>query len=211
MKPDLTTTTVAAAAIVSAAAPAAQAHAVEELISKIKSQDDKVRGPAWQKAGPAGAAAVKPLAEVMTSADFEVARAAKRALWQIVRYAGRHGADDERRAVSRELIGLLEGQPAAVRREALWMLSEIGSRRAVKPIATLLSDREVREDARAALERIPGTESVEALQAALNSVADEFKPAVAQSLRVRGVEVSGYPSQKLTPTRPAPGSTPKTL
>ncbi len=211
MKPELATPTIAAAAILSAAAPAARAQAVDDLLAKIKDKDDKVRGPAWQNAGPAGAPAVKPLAAVMSDPDFEIARAAKRALWQIVRYAGRPGADEARRAVSRELIPLLEGQPAPVRREVLWMLSEIGTRRAVRPIAVLLADREVREDARAALERIPGDESLNALRAGLESVPEEFKPAVAHSLRVRGVEVSGYPSQKLTPTRPAPGSTQKTL
>ncbi|MHC1768012.1 MAG: hypothetical protein AB9869_27710 [Verrucomicrobiia bacterium] len=87
MKPELATTTVAAAAILSAAAPAARAQAVDDLIAKIKDKDDKVRGPAWQTAGPAGAPAVKPLAAVMSDPDFEIARAAKRALWQIVRYA----------------------------------------------------------------------------------------------------------------------------
>jgi len=37
----------------------------------------------------------------------------------------------------------------AVRREVLWMLSEIGDGDAIAPMAALLTDKDVREDARA--------------------------------------------------------------
>jgi HEAT repeat protein len=211
-KSDLTNAAVAASGVLAAATlSAADQQAIDDLIAKIKDKDDNVRTVAWQNAGSIGAPAVKALAGVMTDPDMEVARAAKRGLWKIVRHAGRPGADDERQAVSRQILALLEGQPTVVRREALWMLSEIGGKDAVKPIASLLSDRDVREDARAALERIPGSESVAALQSGLESAPEEFKPALAQSLRVRGVKVTGYPSQKLVPTRPASPTAPKTL
>ncbi len=91
------------------------------------------------------------------------------------------------------------------------MLSEIGDQDAVKPLTALFKDRDTREDARAVLERIPGQASLDALQAALGSVPEEFKPAIANSLRVRGVKVSGYPSQKLVPTRPAPTGAAKNI
>lgn len=211
MKSSLTGATIAAATVMAATLSAAENRSVDELIAKIKNKDDKVRGPAWQNAGTAGPAAVKPLAAVMTDSEMEVARAAKRALWKVVRHSGRPGADSERNAVAKELVSLLEGQPTPVRREALWMLSEIGGADVVKAVAGLLTDRETREDARAALERIPGKESVAALKAALDSVPEEFKPAIAQSLRVRGVKVEGYPSQKLIPTRPSKTGESKTV
>ena len=69
-----------AATAIASASHAAEAASVDDLVAKIKSTDDKVRGPAWQGAGPVGAPAVKPLAAVMTDADFEIARSAKRAL-----------------------------------------------------------------------------------------------------------------------------------
>jgi hypothetical protein len=202
----------AAAATFTAASlsAASSAQSVDELLRKIKDNDDAVRGPAWQAAGPIGAPGVKPLAAVMSDPDMEVARAAKRALWKIVRHAGRPGADDERKAVAGELVTLLAGQPTTVGRETLWMLSEIGGPEAVPSMAALLAGRELREDARAALERIPGKESLAALQAGLASVDEGFKPAIAQSLRVRGVKVDGYPSQKLVPTRPLGAGSAKT-
>jgi len=180
------------------------ATTVEELIARIKDKNDKVRAAAWQSAGNIGAAAVKPLAAVITDADVEVGRAAKRGLWAIVHHAGRPGADDEKKPVVAALAGLLDdGQPPAVRREALWMLSEIGGDESVDPIAAILKDKELREDARCALERIPGDKSLAALRAALDSVPAEFKLAVAQSLRTRGVAVDRqkYPCQKLVPRK----------
>lgn len=198
--PPLAATTVALITITTAA-NAAQAAAVDDLIAKIKSSDDKLRGPAWQSAGPCGAPAVKPLAAVMTDADFEIARSAKRALWQIVRHAGRPGAAKEAKAVVTELIPLLASAGTPVRREVLWMLSEICGDEAVEPMAALLTDAELREDARCSLQRLPGGKATAALKKALGSAPEDFKYALAESLRARGEKVSGYPSKKLVPTK----------
>jgi hypothetical protein len=81
------------------------------------------------------------------------------------------------------------------------MLSEIGDDKAVDPLAALLTDKDLREDARAALQRIPGKKSLAALKAALATAPEDYKPAIAVSLRVRGVPVAGYPSKKLVPTK----------
>jgi HEAT repeat protein len=179
-----------------------QNKVVDELLAGVKNASDKVRTQAWLDAGKAGAAAVKPLAKVMTDGDLEVARAAKRALWQIVHHTGRPGANEEKRAVETELIGLLgDDQPASVRREVLWMLSEIAGRSSIKPIAELLRNAELREDARMALERIPAKGAAAALKAGFEAAPEDFKPNLAQSLRKRGQEVKGHPSQKLVPSK----------
>jgi hypothetical protein len=51
------------------------------------------------------------------------------------------------------------------------------------------------------LERLPGDESIAALQAALKSVPAEFVINVAHSLRARGIAADGPPCQKLQPTK----------
>ena len=192
----------AAAGVMSGVAGAARKKAVDKLMAGIRDDNDKVRTEAWQSAGEVGAPAVEALAKVMTDEDLEVARAAKRALWKIVRVAGRPGAGNERRAVVGKLVELLgEEQPVPVRREVLWMLSEIGTRRSIKPIAAELSNRELREDARMVLQRIPSRSAVAALKAGLKAAPEDFKLNIAQSLRQRGVEVSGYPCVKLVPTK----------
>jgi HEAT repeat protein len=191
-----------AADLTAQTASTAQAPGLDELIAGIKSDSAEKRTESWQSAGRIGAPAVKPLAKVMTDDELEVARAAKRALWQIVRYAARPGANRERRAVETELTGLLsDDQPVAVRREVLWMLSEIGTRRCIKPIAWLMGNKELREDARMALERIPTMWAVAALKTGFEAAPEDFKYNIAQSLRKRGEQVDGYPCQKLVPTK----------
>jgi HEAT repeat protein len=168
----------------------------------IRDDNAKVRTKAWLSAGEVGAAGVKPLARVMSNKELEVARAAKRGLWKIVRHVGRPGAGNEKRTVVGKLVELLgDEQPVPVRREALWMLSEIGTRKSIKPIAALLSNRELREDARMVLQRIPSKSAVAALRAGLKAAPEDFKLNIAQSLRQRGVKVRGLPCVKLVPTK----------
>lgn len=172
-----------------------------DLIAQLKSADDAVRGAAWQGAGPVGAAAVPLLAALMTDENFETARAARRALGVIVRHAGRPGARQETRAVAKQLVALLAAPTAPVRREALWLLSEIGDDDVVAPMAALLDDRDLRDDARATLLRIPGRKSTAALRSAFDRCADDFKFALADSLRLRREQVPGHASRKLVPTK----------
>jgi len=176
---------------------------IDELVSKISGKDEGARGEAWQNAGPLGAPAIKPLTPLMADKDTEVRRAATRAAWKIVRHAGRPGAEKEAAAVSAALLGLLgDDQPEVVRREVAWMTSEIAGDEAVDPLAKLLKDKDLREHARAALQRIPGQKSLAALKTALEAAPEDYKPALAESLRRRGVEVPGIKSLKLVPARP---------
>ena len=178
---------------------------LDELIAKIKSTDANVRAAAWQSAGALGAAAVKPLAQLITHDDLEVGRAAKRGLWVLVRYVGRPGADKDQRAVETELCDLLgDDRPDAVRREVLWMLSEIGGAEtvaAIREIPNVLENKAIRDDARCAVERIPIRAAVWALEDGLEVAPDDVKPAIAHSLRVRGRKVRDYPSEKLVPKK----------
>jgi len=215
-----------AAGPVGAAAPGAEAAAkltLDELVAKIKDTDPEVRTAAWLRAGEVGAPAVRPLADIVgemetevsrlakspqgakakeTIYKLEVGRAAKRALWQIVHHAGRPGASAEKKAVLQEMISLLrDNRPTSVKREVLWMLSDLGGDESVEPVAAFLSDKQLREYARMVLERIPGPKSLAALKAGFAAAPEDFKLNIVQSLRARGVEVPGYPCRKLVPTR----------
>ncbi len=180
---------------------------VNELIAAITDPDDKVRAAAWEDAGKYGAAAVKPLADVMTDDRPEVARAAKHGLWKVVRYVGRPGADQQREQVEAELCGLVNGdRPDAVIREVLWMLSEIGGNatiEAIREVTDMMDRKEIRDDARSTIQRIPGDFAITTLEEALDFAPDDFKANLAQALRKRGVKLSerDYPCQKLVPTK----------
>jgi len=176
---------------------------LHNLLADIQSSHPHVRTTAWQLAGRVGAVAVQPLAKVVDDGEMEVSRAAKRAMWQIVRHVGRPGGDrKEKDAVVNELLVVLNGTKSVpVRREVVRMLSEIGGDESVPAVSSLLSHGDLREDARMTLERIPGEASLQALKNALNSAPKEFKPNLAQSLRARGVKVQGFPCKKLVPTK----------
>lgn len=177
---------------------------LEELVTGIRSDKPGVRTAAWQQAGTIGASAVKPLAKLCTEEDLEVRRAARRGLERIVRTVGAPGVQSAKPAVIRELLALLvDNQPIALRRDILWLVSEIGGGESVEPIARLLKHRVLHEDARMVLERIPGEESLASLRDALGSVPEDFRLNIAQSLRARGdaVDPERYPCQKLVPTK----------
>ena len=175
---------------------------LDMLLKSIQSSDDTVRAAARDGAGPVGAKAIAPLAKIAISAELETARAARQAIQKIVYHAGRPGADAEAKAVAAELVALLASQqPAQFLRDVLWMTWQIAGEEAVEPVAALLKNAELREDARMALERLPGDKAVAALKAGLVSAADDFKPNLAHSLRVRGVKTPGVTDLRLVPTK----------
>jgi len=180
---------------------------LDALLERIKSDDPDVRTAAWQAAGGVGPSALVPLSKIVAKGELEVSRAAKRAMWKIVRTVGAPDRCECKEAAEGVLIGLLGSeQPLSVRREVFWMLSEIGGDRAVEAIRDLpdvVDDKDVREDARCALERIPTDFAVETLEEGLEIAPREFALAIAQSLRARGVKVNQerYPCQKLVPTK----------
>jgi len=175
---------------------------LEKLIAQIQSPEDALRAAARDNAGPVGARAVLPLAKLAAGDKLEIARAAQRAIQNIVYYAGRPGVEGGAKAVAAELLKLLgDSQPVQLRRDVLWMTWQIAGEEAVAPVAALLNNAELREDARMALERLPGGKATAALQAALATAADGDKPALAHSLRVRGVETPGAPDLRLKPTK----------
>jgi len=175
-----------------------------ELVKEIQSAKPETRTAAWQQIGTAGAPAVKPLAKLCTDENMEIRRAARRGLERIVRTVGAPGVQPAKLAVIRELLGLLgDSQPVALRRDILWLLSEISGGESIESIAALLKHETLREDACMVLERIPGEKSLNALRNALRSVPLDFQSNVAQSLRARGeaVDPKKYPCQKLVPTK----------
>lgn len=177
---------------------------VEILLRGLGSDDDAIRGPAWQGAASAGPPAIVPVAALLTDPRTENARAARRALYRIVRQAGRPGGEADAKRAETELVALLKSPEGRVRRTAIALLSEIGGDYAVAPLERSLADSEVREEARQALTRIPGSEATAALRRAHRSAPDAFRAALAESLRSRGEAVSDPASEKdkKTPSKP---------
>jgi len=158
------------------------------FLSQIKSDDSAVRYAAWRSAGPMGAEAIKPLADLMKEDDRKVGKAAKEAAQQIVHHAARPGAQDEARAVADALVKVAASpRPRMVRSNALYWLGLVGDDAVVPALVKLLGDREIREDARMALERLPSDDALRALRDAAKTVSPDFRPNIEQSLRNRAM------------------------
>ncbi|MBI5092182.1 MAG: hypothetical protein HZB26_07005 [Candidatus Hydrogenedentes bacterium] len=189
MNPRLYTIRIAALASLVLVAMATEARAADaqSLLAGVTNASADARAEAWKSAGPVGAAAIAPLGKHLAGADPGVTKAARAALVTIVAYAGRPGAaPTEGAAVAAELAKLLDKSvPDAARREVLNQLSLIAKDAEVPAIAAVLDEPTLAEDARMALERIPGDASVNALIAALDKAPEQLRGPIAASLAQR--------------------------
>ncbi len=171
---------------------------VKALLEKVTSSSADTRFASRSEAAQVGAPAVAPLAKLIGEVPeaikegkqrLEVAITARAALERAVHHAGRPGADAERKAVAAELAGVLAGEPPAkVKREVLHLIAHVAGDDEVSRVAKLLddADKNVRETARLALERIPGPASLSALVEAAKGHADERKPDLLFSIGKKG-------------------------
>jgi len=157
-----------------------------DLLDQLQSPDANVRYKAWRSAGPTGAEAIPGLGDLMASPDKSIAKCAKGALETITHYAARPGSPTEARAVSNNLLKLADStRPHMVRADALTLVAYVGDGHCVPTLVKLLNDYDVHEEARLALERIPGSASLNALKKAATSVPENYKANIAQSLHDR--------------------------
>ena len=162
---------------------------ITEFIEKMKSPEADVRYAAWKAAGPVGAPAVVSLADLAASPDKGIAKSARGALQNIVHYAARPGARAEAHAVSVELLKIASdgNRPRTVRADTLNWVGFTADSRTVPGVARLLADEQMRDEARMALERVPGSAATGALRQAAQNSPDDFRPALQQSLHNRAL------------------------
>jgi len=158
-----------------------------QLLNDIKSSDGKTRLKAQQTCGPVGASAISPLAELAVSTDKGVAKAARGAMETIAHYSARPGAGGEAKAVSAELLKVAQtNRPKQIRANALHLLGyTTNDGKTVEYIAELLLNNELWDEARMALERIPGNAATNALKNAAKNANEEMRPHLEQSLKNR--------------------------
>jgi len=193
-------TALSAAVLLVVAGVGASGSEVDEFLIRIQDESADVRYAAWKAAGPMGPRAVVPLGDLMAGGDRGVAKAATEALANIAHYSARPDAPaSERQAVASELIKLLSpDRPSGVRAEALHLLSCVGGAEAVDAAADLLTDPQLRDAARMALQRMPGKEATRALIEGLDAAATEFKPRIIEALGQRADAAAIGPLMKLT-------------
>lgn len=160
----------------------------QEFLAAIKGADAEARYRAWIAAGPQGASAIVGLAEAMASGDRWVARAARFALERIAHHAARPGARREAQAVAAELLKVaVSGAPDGVRSHAVHLLGFVSEGRNAGDLGKLLDEAGVRDEARMALERLPGRDAHRTLERAAERESSEFKAALQQSVENRNL------------------------
>jgi HEAT repeat protein len=167
----------------------AASPAANDLLANIQHGDTAARYAAVKQATLVGTDAIVPLADAHGGSDPAAAKAAGEAIRRIVHHAGRPGATAETKSACAQLQRLAGKEyPREVRTNAIGFLGSIGDKDAVPALVALLPDKEVSEDARMALERIPGREADTALRTASRSM-PESREALEQSLRHRNIRL----------------------
>ena len=158
---------------------------VVELWVNVNSDKVETRTAAWNEMGKLSEKII-PLSDLCSSEDKPVSKAAKGLLEAIAHRAARPGAKEEAKEVSEKLLDVASSsRPVLVRAWALHLLGFTADGRAVPKIARLLEVPEVQEEARLALERIPGSAATSALKSASKKTVAPFRSNVEQSLRAR--------------------------
>ena len=164
-----------------------QGGGMEEWLARVASPDGNVRQAAWLEAAKYGAPAIVPLGQLLAGEDKSVARAARLAMEVIVADAGKPGNEAKRAATSRALGEALKTQPPVTARQTeIRMLALVGGDEAAPLLGSLLADKDVGEDARQALARIPGPAATQALIEGLSHAAPERQVGFINALARRG-------------------------
>ncbi|BCW98350.1 MAG: hypothetical protein KatS3mg024_1177 [Armatimonadota bacterium] len=159
-----------------------------QLIEAIRGTDADARWSAAENAAGAGAEAIPELAQVMDGNDPEKAKAARVAMDRIALASTAPGDEERRRQVSEALAAVARGDGAlAARRHAVRLLGLAGGEEACDTLAALIGQKDLREDARMALQRIPGKAADRTLERAARNAPAGYESALRRSLQDRKV------------------------
>ncbi|MBI4558813.1 MAG: HEAT repeat domain-containing protein [Candidatus Hydrogenedentes bacterium] len=162
----------------------ARAGEVDQLVSDLSGSDDAKRVSALQRLPRYGTDAIAPLLSLLGNENPIVAKAGFDALWAIANEVSQPGREEARREAAGLLLPLLAPERSEEeKRKGLRLLAiTVPPGANVSHIAALLDDPNLREPARATLERINTKESATALCAALPAAEPEFVCALLDAL-----------------------------
>jgi HEAT repeat protein len=168
----------------------AENQALFALLLAIQGQDKEARVAAIEKAPLVGTRAIVPLGGICSGPDRGAAKAAGEALRRVVHHTARPGATAERKAATTQLLRMTRKEwPRQQRVEALYLLGLVGGSESIPAIMEQMKDPDVNEEARMALERIPGAAATHALQRASRTATPNLRPAIEQALRHRAARM----------------------
>ena len=162
----------------------AETNTMKDFLNQVQNGDSPARYAALKVAAQYGPSSILPLADIMGGPDPTASRAAEECLKRIVHHEARPG-NSRKPAVAALEQTLTNNRPRKVRSLGLHLLGFLGDRSSVKAIVPVLSEPDLRENARMALEQIPDPAAERALSDAMRTASAEFKPGLQQSIHHR--------------------------
>ncbi len=149
---------------------------IGSLVSDLAGPDDHDRVVARQLLPREGMDALPALIPLLDRKEPHIAKAAYTVIWDILNEAARPGLETDRaRATDLLMALLLDEKSAEIRTTALKLLAiAVPEGYDVGPIARLLQDAELREEARTTLERIATPQACAALRVAIGDADPQF-------------------------------------
>jgi HEAT repeat protein len=172
------------AVLVALLQPSAHASRIDDLIAALAGKNEPARSLARQLLPREGIQVVPRILPLLRAETAAVREAAFNVLADIANEASAPGHEADRAAVTARLMSLLQpDQPAQIKIRGLRLLPiVIPPDSDVRPVAALLSDRELRERAREALEETGTAASRTALRTHLAHADPDFACALLNSL-----------------------------
>ncbi len=163
-----------------------------DFLARVGSKERDARFDAWRAAGAESPDNLPELAKLAASENPSVARAGREAMTTMTHSVGKDEASPKRKEVAAQLtaIGTSDAYTIPIRTHALRLLSLVGGPDSGEPVAKLLKNADLREEAIFCLERIPGKESEGAMMTALSQVPPEFRARVMAALGHRRVALA---------------------
>ncbi|MBI5092404.1 MAG: HEAT repeat domain-containing protein [Candidatus Hydrogenedentes bacterium] len=165
-------------------AVAARGADVDGLVQALGGDDEIARSQARQFLAREGANAVPKVLPLLSSPDANVWNAAFNVLADLATAVSTPGREEEREAVTNDLMTLVApSQSAEIKERGLRLLPlVIPEGHSVAPVAALLKDPELKEKARAALQESGTAVACKALVAALSKAGPDFQCALLNSI-----------------------------
>lgn len=179
---------------------AAAAEAEDRFLQGLRSDDEDANYESWSSAADMDPSVIPAVSELLLSKKPNVRKAAEESLKNIVHSVGKvidprslganagrpddPGRMDPRQRVVAQLRSIVDGnkRQQVEKATALRHLSLIATTDDVPSIAAHVHNAQLREEVVFCLERLPGKAAEEALLAALQGAADDFKPRILAAL-----------------------------
>jgi len=170
-----------------------QSQDLQTVLQQLQSQDNATRLQAIERALEFGASIIPHLPSLLTHQDWRVQRAGQIVLENIATRAAKLKAKERRDVVNALLALTKPNQTVSVKKAALNALGICGTDEAVQTLASLLKDKQVQDDALAALKQIGSPAAAKAVADAASTAKEEWQRALLATLgeigRPEGVPV----------------------